>query len=263
MKPKTKKMSDEDYFAVGDIFDGFCDPIQRAEELVISASFLKRVYNSNLFDVLKSGKPSYSRETKEHFKFGTALHCYILELDDFYDRFYIDRGGLVDNKKEVLSEDDFNKIEEIEANIKDKYPDFLDGENTEIAVFGEIDGVNAKCKADKIDIIGDTVIITDLKSVFYNPFSLKKYKGERTELIRKLKDLNYDLQAVFYISLIKDIYPNYKVEFQILTASKENHSVQKFKLSNDFLESGFEKLNLTVEAIKDFKGGYVTKEEIL
>ena len=263
MKWEAKKISDAVYFAYGDIFKGMTEAIDSHKELVVSNSFLKSIFKTNLYHRLIVGGEEIDEELQEIFDIGSGFHAYVLEHKEFEDRYHV--SDTKDATKETvrISTNDFKFITSAYKNIEAKYPQTLDNENVELAIFGEIDGVKVKCKIDKLNITKDAngnwihVEISDLKGVYFAPFNLKKSPtGERWKLRNMLSDIGYDLQAKFYTKLVKlwlescGIYC--EVSFSLLVASKETYEVQKFLVGEDMLLTGESKFNHVWNDVVEF-----------
>ena len=272
---KLVDIEDKDYFAKGDIWDGFLTPLERNKEWVVSASKLKQVYKTNLYDLVLPQIKVAKKEDNRALLFGSAFHCYCLETSEFYNRYEVTDGASIADNKQIITLSEFDIIQKLYKNLEVKYPELLDCKNTEKAIFGEIDGVKVKCKIDKFKITqkGDSyhVEIRDLKSVFYSPYGLGRGKnGERTKLIYALKDLNYDLQAYFYLKIATAWVKEWKQtdnvtgSFHLDVCSKEDLSVQSYKLSEEFIYSGNLKFNNIWDEVTDFiLNKKLKKEEVL
>ena len=273
-----EKTPDKEYFAKGNIFEQMLPAIDSHEDLTVSCSFLKQVLKSNLYHYLLEGNKPIDSKLQAIFNIGSAFHCYILEHDEFYDRYYI--SDVPDPNKDLvrIATHDFEFIETSYTNIEKKYPHILDNELCEVALFGEIDGVKVKCKIDKLIITKDTkgnwikVEIVDLKSVYFDPFKLRKDATGRWELRKQLMQQDYDLQMYFYVKLVEawlqqpenNIFCD--VEFSILTASKETYEIQSFVLGEEMFNSGKEKFDRVWNEVKDFSlnsKDVLLKQEIL
>jgi len=210
--PKLVNISDEDYFSTGEV------DILNHKDLIVSNSLLKQVFQRGLFDVLLGGGQEISDELQIIFDVGSSFHAFILEGKDVFDeRYYV---AEIDNALETrvrISKEDYEFITKSYDSIKLKYPELLDGESVELALFGEIDGVKTKSKFDKLVIYDDgkgngVVKIIDLKSTFLNFYKLKKNQyGESSELKRKLMMLDYDLQSHIYIMQINGLDQSVKI----------------------------------------------------
>ena len=261
MKTELKNIADEDYFAIGDLSKEMT-PVDSHKKMVVSASFVKSTFRTNLYHSVLF-KDKVDEELQKIFDIGSAFHCFILENDDFYDRYYVSDTPDITSEKVRISLLDFEFMERSNDNIKIKYPQMLDGLNCELAIFSEMDGVPVKCKIDKMNITRDKkgnfihVDIVDLKSVYFKPFTFNKnIYGERTKLRYKLSDTGYDIQAYFYIQLVKlwleSINQSCSVSFSLLTASKEDYHVQMFKVGDEMLKSGEMKFGTVWGEVVDF-----------
>jgi len=267
------KITDKEYFKRGDIWGGFAPAIESGKDLVVSASLLKSIFSTNLYHKLVSEKEEITPELQTIFDVGSAFHCYVLERRDFDERYQV-TDDLADHRT-LISKDSFEFIKKSEQNVFAKYPEMLDQEFCELAIFGELDGVKVKCKIDKMNIKYDEmggykhIDIVDLKSVYYKPFAKKKSaNGDRYELRRELSSMGYDLQAYFYKLLVEKwcdslgMFPT--INFVLLTASREDCSVQKFTIGDEMMASGESKFDSVWSQVVSFvNDGTVEKEEIL
>jgi len=262
IKNGIHKIKDETYFKIGDIFGGMKEAIDRHEELVVSASFLKNCVNSSLYSVLMGEGFKPDNELKKALIVGSAWHCYILENIHFEDRFYVADFPIATQTKNFIDKLDLEFIEETHKQIEKKYPEMLDNQYCEATITSEIDGVPCKCKIDKmlVTMKGNRIIdvdIVDLKSVYFDPF--KKSKGSNGDLYglrRELSSLNYDLQAYFYVKMVESWLQSCgqhaNVSFSILTGSKDTHDVQKFRVGEEMMRTGEEKFNSVWGEVKAF-----------
>lgn len=262
MKWSIKKINDEAYFAHGNIFDGFEHASDRHSEWVISNSTLKKVRDTTLHHLITVGDIKVDDKLQGIFDTGSAFHCYVLEHDEFTQRYHV--ADIKDATKNTvrIGTNDFKFIENSYASIKEKYPQELDGQNVELALFGEIDGVKVKCKIDKLNIakVGNRythVEIMDLKGVYFDPYKLKKTpSGDRWELRKMLSNNSYDLQAYFYTMLVENwlesINQHCEVSFNLLVASKETYQCQKFRIESEMMETGKMKFDSAWKDVRDF-----------
>lgn len=273
MSWEIKKISDESYFKVGDIFNQIEEPRKLHDKLVVSNSFIKQVFERNMYDIATHGLPPVPEKLQlEVFNPGSGFHCYILEHDEFEERYHVSNVKDPLQEKTIIGEVDMAFNKGVYENVKEKYPDLLDCQYVELALFGVIDGVPVKCKLDKLKITKQgkrylEVEIIDLKGVWYDFWKLKKdqYKS-RWELRKKLSSNGYDLQAYFYKKLIEawlhSIGQHCPVTFTLAVASKETFEIQKFRVGAEMLESGEAKFRSVWGEITDFvKHGHTTMIE--
>jgi len=271
---KKLKISDEKYFSpsMGNIFeDQIRTPFDLNKELVVSNSLLGQVFNRGLFNVLH-GKDlmkkseGISEDLKDIFILGSAFHCYVLEHDEFYSRYYV--SDYSDKNKDAIgfshvSKTDFEFIKECFIEIKKMYPSVVTSKYNEITITGILDGVPVKAKIDCLianNPKSDKVLeIIDLKGVYYKFFDQRAKKtlssGDRVGLRSSITALNYDLQGFFYTELISHAYGINRddIAFNLLLCSKDDYSVQLFRLNTDkILKSGEEKFNFIWDDVKDF-----------
>jgi len=192
-KPTIEKMEDKAYFSIGAI------DLHRHKDLVVSASFLKNVYDEDLYQVLSMGSMPIDDELQYIFDLGNCFHCYCLEPKEFEKRFYI-----AEYKNEFGSETrmyintlDFDIVIKLYNNIKKKYPYMLEeSEFNEVVILTNFNGVPYRCKIDKLIEKDNEIEIVDLKSVWFD-FYGKKYRRKsdniRWGLLNYIKELNYDL----------------------------------------------------------------------
>lgn len=259
---QIKKISDEQYFSLGDVFDGFDCPTNRNQELIISNSFMKQIFDTNLYHRLVAGETEIDEDLQGIFDVGKAFHCFVLEHSEFDKRYIVSDTRDAASDLTRVSKADFEFIEASYNNTKLKYPYVVDEQNSELAIFGEINGVKVKCKVDKLHIEKSgkkyqSVEIIDLKGVYFNPFKLKKDSTKnRWELRRKICDAGYDLQAYFYTKMVTEwlesINQHCEVTFSLLIASKKTYEVQKFQVGAEIMESGRLKFESVFADIQDF-----------
>lgn len=259
---QIKDISDDLYFSIGDIFNGFDSPLNRHSELVVSNSFIKQVFDTNMYHRLVAGAIEVDKKLQGIFDVGKAFHCYVLENSQFHDRYRV--SDIKDATSELIrvSTQDFVFIQRCFDNIVKKYPYIVNEENTELSIFGAIDEVPVKCKIDKLHIeksgkVYQRVEIIDLKGVYFDPFKLKKDSNKnRYELRRKICDAGYDIQAYFYTRIVEEwlssINQYCEVSFSLLVCSKETYQVQKFRLGSEIYESGRLKFESVWGDIRDF-----------
>lgn len=258
-----KKISDEAYFKIGDIFNGLKEAKERHTELVVSNSFVKQVFERNMYDIVTHGLPPVDDKLQlEVFNPGSAFHCYLLENEEFNDRYHVSNIKDPAQDKVIINEVDMAFIKGVHKNAAIKYPDLLDGQYVELALFGEIDGVPVKCKIDKLKIVKKgniylSVEIIDLKGVWFDFWKEKKDQFKsRWGLRKKLSSNGYDLQSYFYKRMVEawlhSIGQHCPVDFSLAVASKETYDIQKFKIGAEMMESGEAKFRSVWGEISDF-----------
>lgn len=260
----AKDISDDAYFAIGDIFGGMDEPKDRHSELVVSNSFIKKVYETNLYYYLEDGHEEVDEELQEIFDVGSGFHCHVLEADKFSERYRVSDTLDASDDRVRISLSDYTFIEQTTMSIKKKYPYMMNNENAEITIMGEIDGVPVKCKIDKLHITANKsgrylrVEILDLKGIWFDPFKQKKSSNkDRWELRKKLSSNDYDLQAYFYTRLVTEWLISIgqgqaEVVFSLLVSSKETFKAQKFRVGQEMMLSGEEKFNSVWSDIREF-----------
>lgn len=178
------------------------------------------------------------------FVFGKALHCKVLEPDEFDKRFATEdfegcnlHKNTKDYKearakwqetvkdKDILSKDDFDKICKMATNITAIAGSLLKDGDAELAMFTEINGVYVSGKMDyvnhKIKYIFDVKTTQDINKFSYS-----------------MVDYNYITQVALYVDMMKIITgKDYKFSF-ILVESSNPHMVRVATASNEVLEIG-------------------------
>lgn len=273
----AKDITDEAYFKIGDIFGGMDEPRDRHKELVVSNSFLKKVYETNLYHYLEDGFEEIDEDLQEVFNLGSAFHCYILENKEFGERYRVSDTIDASDERVRIGLGEFKFIEQSAMSIEKKYPYLINNENAEITIIGEIDGVPVKCKIDKLHIEAKgnrytMVEIVDLKGVYFDMFKLKKDSNkDRWELRKMLSKNGYDLQAYFYTKLVEGWLASIgqaqaDIRFSLVVASKETYKVQKFRVGHEMLLSGEEKFRSVwsdVVSFVSFGKDSLVDEEVL
>lgn len=200
--------------------------------------------NSNIGTLLTN--PLQLREPQQpniNFAIGGYFHTAILEPDKLHKYKIIEATTRNTTKYKELSGGEIcllqHEVDKIEL-MKDRVlennicKDLIRGFNVEYETPGivEIDGIWWKGKADIIN--HDEGLIIDLKttsdlSAF--PYSAKKY--------------NYDSQAYLYKKL-------FGCDMIFLAVDKTTHQIGIFDCSENFLQSGVDKVNRAIEAYKLF-----------
>lgn len=266
--PSLKKISDEEYFKIGKV-----DLLQN-KDLVLSASFMKQVFDKDLYEMLSKGNPKVDAKLQYIFDLGNAFHTFCLEAKEFENRYYVSDYKDSEEKRTYINSEDMDFIIKVYDNIKLKYPHILEESNyNEIAIFTNFDGVPYRAKIDKLIETDTEIHIIDLKSIWFD-FYGKKYRrnkdGIRWGLVKYIQELNYDLQMYCYYKSVKTYLEHNNINKTILTkllfASKVSFDVKMVTLSSELLNNGREKFKTIFPEIKSFFDGgikFVEKEEII
>ena len=177
---------------------------------------------------------------------GRATHCLVLEPQSFCDQFAQFEGGkrtkagkeeyaaLVTSGKSVISLKLLEQAENVAAAIRN-HPTaskLLDGCETEVEVFGELEGVKTK---SRLDAIKKNVII-DLKTC--EDASPKGFQ-------RSIEKYHYDLQAAFYTDAA-----NAKSFVFIAVEKTAPYCIGIYFASESLLENGRRKYRKALETYK-------------
>lgn len=229
MKSKIKEgiyphMTDEEYFGSAELTN--------SDFRLVAESALHHKHK-DLFS-LEGGK----------FVFGSALHCSVLEPDQFDIRYAVETFEGSDlNKnskaykeakeawlktvegKEILSADDMDKIRKMTKNVNAIMGKFLTGGDPETAIFADMDGVMMSGKADYIN--HDLRYIFDLKTTA----SISKFGQSAV-------DYNYISQSALYPDLMEKVSgKRYSFAF-ILVETTAPHMVSLQTAGDDMTEIG-------------------------
>jgi len=269
----AKKIPDSDYFAIGGT---------KRDDIVVSASMLRAIYNIGFYRYLIEPEPEYSEEALEAFEVGKALHAYILEPKEFEKRYSFEKNPFEDKK--VLDREDEDFLKTIKKQIELLHPEFLEsykGGNgvyslNEITLIGELDGVKAKGKLDRvvIDTKNKIVSIYDLKTIYKPLAKIKRDKNHKAwDLRRSIDETHLDLQMAWYKRLIReylissygDVGMQFEIACKLLFASKEDNKVLMVRLSeDDVLLKGNEKVDIAFGEVKNFVlNGQIDKEIVV
>ena len=268
----AKKISDRDYFSIGGT---------KGDDIVVSASMLKDVYNRGLYKHLVEPF-EIDDKLQEIFAIGTAFHSFILEPKEFEKLYTFEKDPFSDRK--LLDKDVKDFLELSKDKIKLLYPEFLEtykGENglysyNETVFIGEIEGVKVKGKFDRVVIDTKKKIVTvyDLKSIYKPLAKVKRDSSHKAwELKRSISEFNIDLQMAWYKKLIReylvttygDIGMQFDIVCKLLFASKEDNHIQMVRLSDDeALVKGDEKVDITFGEVKNYVlNGQIDKEIVI
>jgi exodeoxyribonuclease VIII len=230
------------------------------------------VTNSHLKVLLESGPEGLAHyfengsEDNAAFAFGRALHCLILEPEEFTNRYYIfdDReickqiGGArptstnkykewkeqlsMDNLgKEMISLYDMNTMEAMEAKLYSipQVKSLLEDTAREIIYRNELLGVPVKCK---IDAIKPNRAIIDLKTTSDAPTPYN--------MAKRIRNFGYDRQMAFYAD-IADV----ESAFIIAVQKTAPYTVGVYEISRETLAEGKEKYEFALNMYKELYRG--------
>lgn len=178
-----------------------------------------------------------------HFKqsdamdFGSALHCKILEPEDFDNRFIQKPDGInlttkpgkewketIGNKK-IVSSDDLRLIGALSSRALDVIPFewFTAQHAKEIALTSEYKpDIFLKSKIDWLLEFENKIINCDLKTI---------QSIDDRSILRNMKDFGYDIQTAFYDKVIGYNY-NKPVESYLLFLAKSTGNVRLINVTN-------------------------------
>ncbi len=219
-----QKMSDKDYFAV--------PALSNSDFRLLSESVL-HYENKELFQL-----------ESDALTLGSAVHKLVLEPESFNDDYVIeDFEGAELNKnstaykdakkkwleavgdREILSIDLFEQVTKMARNVKAIAGGLLQGGVAETAFFGEIDGIDVKCKADYyIESLG---VVIDLKTTK----SIKEFK-------KSILEYGYGTQSAFYTDVINSTGHKAERFVFILVETTKPYMVSVQEMSIESIEEG-------------------------
>ncbi|MEI6747368.1 MAG: PD-(D/E)XK nuclease-like domain-containing protein [Methylococcaceae bacterium] len=200
-----------------------------------------------------SGLKLISSKTPLHFKhqqtaprketaamtIGSAVHCAVLEPEHFAQRYIVapdvdkrTKAGkeawaeLEASGKVVLSHADFMMVSSIATSVMN-HPTaskLLTGGAAEVAVFGEIDGVPAKCKCD---YLREGVAIIDLKTT-----------DDAGDFSRSVSKWGYHQQAAWYQDVMISIGQPVRAFIFVVVEKSAPYAVATYELSEEWIEIG-------------------------
>lgn len=202
----------------------------------ISSSGLKKIYQKSVYHHLV-----YKHETKPSMIFGSAVHSYILEGEaSFNKEFFVwDKPDLRynENKKkhakameragsrQLLSEDEFAKIQEIQNNffVNELADEYTKG-TVELSHYGNYKGVPIKVRPDCYN--KEQNWISDIKTCQDN--SPRAFR-------RDIYNWAYHLQAAAYCTVLGVPIENFRF---LAVETKHPYTVEVYGLSDDLIEAG-------------------------
>lgn len=176
----------------------------------------------NLIEALRSSdlksfmrSPAYYKWTKDNpgerkfnetsINIGTAVHCALLEPNEFKHRFMLakvktktckewhaSKAIAIDQGKILLNPDEFRTVELISGKARSQpiIQKILDGARTEVTAVAKVEGIWCKARADILKMQDDgTAIIYDVKTTSKQLDQFKKFA---------IYDYGYDISAAYY-----------------------------------------------------------------
>jgi len=228
-------MSDEDYANIGDPFKCYEDG--SLEDAIWRCSDLKKIYKTNFYDFMISGREHISGEA---LTFGSALHAYVLEHHLFSEKYSI--GEVIDGK-DYITTAQYEKIEKMAEQIMKKYGEIIDNtKHREIVVQSKIGNVNCKVKIDIPYILEDgSYYIIDLKTCGTDLYDRKT--------LYAVHDYLYAMQMSFY----QDVCENAGLKVVgtgLLFSSKSDFKCQLYKMPQLLIEHGREQYQKALNQIE-------------
>jgi len=239
MSKKIIKMSDEEYFKV--------EALSNSGFRLLKESVL-HFENQDLF---KLSSPSLT--------LGSAVHKLVLEPEEFNDDFIIeDFEGAELNKntklykeakaqwldsvgdRQVLSIDLFKQVTKMATNVKAIAGGLLQNGISELAFFGEFDGVPVKCKADYYN--QEAGVVIDLKTTK----SIKDFK-------KSILEYGYGTQSAFYLDVIKSLGKKADRFVFILVETTAPYMVSVQEMHTEGIEEGRMIYSEYLQTWKDYK----------
>ena len=218
------KMSDEEYFSLNAISNS---------DFRLLANTPKHLEHKELFK-LEGAK----------FVFGSALHTYILEPEEFNNRYAVEDFEGCDlnkntkaykeakalwldsvNGRDILSKDDFTKIKDMALRVNTIYGYALTGGYSEIAMLSEINCIPVKGKVDYIN--HEKQYIIDLKTT---P-DIKKFGNS-------MVDYNYISQVAFYKDITDAISGKDYDFYFLLVETVAPYNTIMLRATSDVIEIG-------------------------
>ena len=205
--------------------------------------------------------------TSSAFTFGSYVHSLILEpektdleyhVTDLLSRrgnIYKDLQKEVGDKTIILKLQHTQALELLEAVKKNKLcKPFLEGGKAEVSIYGELDNLKVKVRADYFIETDTHINIVDLKTS-----SDPVYKSS---VLKTCSKFEYDLSAALYVDLFKQSFPNKEVSFYFIFLGKSETKANIFKAGPSFLESGRSKYKKAIDGILSTDWSLPIKEEI-
>lgn len=240
------KLEDKEYFAID----------------AISASLLKRVYNKEFYEVLNKVENSKN----DAMKFGSLVHCMVLEPDEFNNRYAVmqelnlrTKEGkesknlfeLENKDKEIITQDELTKAQNCLKSLENAklLKIFKRGLKEQVALF-KVQDLDCKSKIDFFDEKNGLLI--DLKTTCKS--------GD--EFLKDCKKFHYNLQMAFYHDGLVQLGKEIKKVLIIGLQNKAPFKITIAELEQDELEVGRDKYNLAIKILNKIKSDNKYKSEL-
>ncbi len=227
------------------------DKIYRNIPSMLNASAIPSLLQSPSHYLANLTKP---RAPTKEMAFGSAFHAYVLEPDKFQEEFMVKtidgrtvagKKFLLENemihKKTIISEEDFERIRYMDANIKkhDIAIRMLVGGHAEQVVLYKLKASNGNdiwCKS-KIDYLGNDVMI-DLKTT---------KSADIDSFSKSIENYSYYIQAAMYSHSIEALGQDRPKFYFIAVESEAPFAVSVIELSDEHYTLGYKKLYEAVD----------------
>lgn len=220
--------------------------------------------SSNLKQLLKDPADFYDKkilgnskqERKNAFDEGSLAHCYILEPHMHDEDFLIFDGFRKAGKvwqefkateeagknRTILSKPQQKRVQNwVKGYEKNKTAvELIAPCKSELSLFGELDGVKIKVRADSINI--EQGYIGDVKTTAYDT-DVDSFKDT-------VKDFGYDLSACLYAEMFQQHFGR-KFEFYFIVLGKKDCSCEVFKLSDESRKKGMKQIRKALKLYKE------------
>lgn len=188
-------------------------------------------------------------EQKENNAFaeGSLAHCLILEPHMLEQDFAIYPGFRkagndykafkaaeeVGLNRTIISKSQFKKVESWVTAYEGNQTavDLIKGSNTEYSLFGEINGIKIKVRADAINI--EEGYIADVKTTAYDT--------DQNSFKETVMDFQYELSGALYAKLFS-MYYGKPFEFLFIVLGKKDKSCEVYRLGDDSVKKGDKKI---------------------
>jgi len=251
----------------------------------IYSSLLKTIYSQSAKHLDKE------REENDAFTFGTLAHMYILEPEKFKETTilqpefnpiskemkekYKDGDANYNRTKEcreqkeafeasvgdktVVSPSDMEKLEKMLTSIKngnyDLYEEFLTGGKAEYTIVNDFHEHNGKKFPVKVRIdyfiFRDTITIVDVKTT---------QNASEQSFRYDIRKYGYDIQAAFYMDVVKQKFPGHSVRFLWVAIEKlPPYAFGWYECSQETYKYGYDKYSSVMEEALNVLNGGVKK----